>query len=66
MEKIFFPSSLNICSVYSNHEFSILYEILLLLEKNNENYDIYINGINTIFSPTYDKIQKWISENIVY
>jgi len=57
---------INICSVYSNHEFSILYEILLLLEKNNENYDIYINGINTIFTPTYDKIQKWISENIVY
>jgi hypothetical protein len=57
---------IGIRSLYSSHEFIILYQTLLLLEKNSEHYEIYIQGINTLFSPTYDKIQKWICGNIVY
>ena len=57
---------MGIRSLYSSHEFIILYQTLLLLEKNSEHYETYIQGINTLFSPTYDKIQKWICGNIVY
>ena len=57
---------IGIRSLYSSHEFIILYQTLLLLEKNPEHYETYIQGINTLFTPTYDKIQKWISDNIVY
>lgn len=57
---------IGIRSLYSSHEFIILYQTLLLIEKNSEHYETYIQGINTLFSPTYDKIQKWICSNIVY
>jgi len=57
---------INIRNIYSSHEYIILYQSLILLEKNTEHYDIYLQGINTMFSPSYDKIQKWISDNIVF
>lgn len=57
---------IGIRSLYSSHEFIILYQTLLLLEKNPEHHETYIQGINTLFTPTYDKIQKWICDNIVY
>ena len=50
---------INICKIYSSHEYIILYQSLILLEKNTEHYDIYLQGINTMFSPSYNKIQKW-------
>jgi hypothetical protein len=57
---------IGIRSLYSSQEFIILYQTLLLLEKNPEHHETYIQGINTLFTPTYDKIQKWICNNIVY
>jgi len=57
---------INICKIYSSHEYIILYQSLILLEKNTEHYDIYLQGINTMLSPSYNKIQKWISDNIVF
>jgi hypothetical protein len=57
---------IGIRSLYSSNEYSILYHSLLLVEKTPEHYETYIQGINTLFLPTYDKIQKWICDNIVY
>lgn len=57
---------INIRSLYTSHDFIILYQSLLLLEKNPEKYDIYTRGINLILTPVYDQIQKWISDHIVY
>jgi hypothetical protein len=57
---------INIRSLYTSHEFILLYQALLLLEKNPERYDVYIRGINTLLTPVYDQIQKWISDHIVY
>jgi len=57
---------INIRSLYTSHEFIILYQSLLLLEKNPDKYDIYTRGINLMLMPVYDQIQKWISDNIVY
>jgi hypothetical protein len=52
--------------LYNSHEFIILYQTLLLLEKNPDKYDVYILGINTMMSPVYNNIQKWIIDHIVY
>jgi hypothetical protein len=57
---------INIRSLYSSHEFIILYQSLILLEKNPDRYDVYMKGINTMLSPVHDQIQKWISDHIVY
>ena len=57
---------INIRTIYSTHEFIILYQTLILLEKNPQHYDIYLQGINTMFSINYNKIQKWVSDNIVF
>ena len=57
---------IQIRTLYSSHEFILLYQSLILLEKNPERYEIYISGINTMLTPVYEKIQKWISDNIVY
>jgi hypothetical protein len=57
---------LNIRSLYTPHDFIILYQSLILLEKNPERYDVYIKGINTMLSPVHGQIQKWISDHIVY
>jgi hypothetical protein len=57
---------LNIRTLYTPNDFIILYQSLLLLEKNPERYDVYIKGINTILSPVHGQIQKWISDHIVY
>jgi hypothetical protein len=52
--------------LYNSHEFIILYQTLMLLEKNPDKYDTYILGINTMMSPVYNNIQKWIIDHIVY
>jgi hypothetical protein len=57
---------IQIRTLYTSHEFIILYQSLLLLEKNPERYDMYIKGINTILEPVHNQIQKWISDHIVY
>jgi len=57
---------LNIRKLYTSHDFIVLYQVLLLLEKNPERYDVYIKGINTLLIPVSGQIQKWISDNIVY
>ena len=57
---------INIRSLYTTHDFIILYQSLILLEKNPERYDVYMKGINTMLSPVHGQIQKWISDHIVY
>ena len=56
----------NIRLLYSHDEFIITQHLLLLLEKNPENYIYHINGLNKIMEPTYNKIHKWISDNVLY
>jgi hypothetical protein len=57
---------INIRALYTANEFSILYQSLILLEKNPDRYEVYIKGINTMLAPVYDQIQKWVSDHIVY
>jgi hypothetical protein len=53
-------------TLYTSREFIILYQVLLTIEIHPENYEIYIQGLQVLFTPVCDKIQKWITDNIVY
>ena len=57
---------IKIRNLYTTHEYIIIYQTLMLLEKNPENYEAYVQGLNLIFSPKAEQIQKWINDNIVY
>ena len=57
---------IKIRQLYSKHEFSIIYNNLLLLEKRPEQFDAYIQGINASMTPINTLIKKWINDNIVY
>ena len=57
---------IQIRKLYTTNEFIIIYQTLLMLEKNPENYETYIQGINLLLVPVTNQIQKWINDNIVY
>jgi len=57
---------IKIISLYSDHEYIIILNILLLIQKNPNNYLEYIEGLNKILEPINKQIQKWIVDNIVY
>ena len=56
----------NITKLYSIQDYNIIYNTLVLLEKNPQNYNDYINGINNILNPINSQIKKWINDNIVF
>ena len=56
----------NIKKLYSIQDYNIIYNTLVLLEKNPQNYNEYINGINSILNPINSQIKKWINDNIVF
>ena len=57
---------LNITKLYSIQDYNIIYSTLVLLEKNPQNYNEYITGINSILNPINSQIKKWINDNIVF
>ena len=57
---------IQIVKIYSPSEYNIIYNTLILLEKKPDQYETYINGINSIMDPTNNSIKKWINDNIVY
>lgn len=57
---------IKITSLYSDHEYIIIFNILLLIQKNPNDYLEYIDGLNKILEPINKRIQKWIVDNIVY
>jgi hypothetical protein len=56
----------NITKLYSIQDYNIIYSTLVLLEKNPQNYNEYITGINSILNPINSQIKKWINDNIVF
>ena len=57
---------IKITSLYTDHEYIIIFNILLLIRNNPNNYLEYIEGLNKILEPINKQIQKWIVDNIVY
>jgi hypothetical protein len=55
---------------YNSQVYTIIYNVLLQLQKNNDDsggdYTHYINGLNQILQPINASIKKWIDENIVF
>lgn len=55
---------------YNSQVYTIIYNVLLQLQKNNDDsggdYTHYINGLNQILQPINVSIKKWIDENIVF
>jgi hypothetical protein len=52
--------------IYSQHERSILYHLLILMEAHPDQYLTYIDAINAAMNPINNQIKKWINDNIVY
>ena len=57
---------INIKDLYTQPEISILYNTLLIIQRDPTNYLNYINGINMMLIPMNEKIRKWINDNIVF
>jgi hypothetical protein len=59
-----------IVNIYSNEEYQIIYNTLLILTKKtkvdnyDENTEKIINGLNTILYPTFTQIKEWIHKNV--
>lgn len=52
--------------LYDSKHFEIIYNIFLLLDNDTESYKQYISSINKVCCPVNERIQKWISDNIVF
>ena len=57
---------INIKDLYTQPEINILYNTLLIIQRDPTNYLNYINGINMMLIPMNEKIRKWINDNIVF
>ena len=57
---------IQIRELYSVQERSVVYNMLILLEKRPEQYECYMNAINSALTPVNYQIKKWINDNIVY
>lgn len=56
----------DIRNLYTDAELMIIFNTLLLIQRNPNNYLEYINGLNEILEPINKQIRQWIVENIVY
>lgn len=57
---------IRITSIYTQEIYNIIYNILVIMSKNDTGHEIYIEGLNKMLEPTNIKIKKWIDENIVF
>jgi len=57
---------IKITGLYTEYDYTIIFNTLLLIEKNPSNYLDYIEGLNKILEPINKQIKKWIVDNIVY
>ena len=55
-----------ITSLYSPVYIDLLNNIFKLAQANPEQYNIYINGVNTLMEPINCQLNKWISDHIVF
>lgn len=56
----------NITKLYTEYDLLIIFNTLLLIQTNPNNYIEYMEGLNKILEPINNKIKKWIVDNIVY
>jgi len=57
---------IRITELYSQEEYNIIYNTLMLIQKDEVNYKAYMNGLNQMMEPLYVKIKKWLVDNVVF
>lgn len=57
---------IKISDLYGDEVFQIIYNTLIVMERDDTNYMDYANGLNMILHPINIRIKKWIDENIVF
>jgi len=57
---------IKIVQLYSKEDLRVIYNTLLLIKNNPQNFLSYMEGLNNILDPLNNKIKKWINENIVF
>ena len=57
---------INITKLYTEYDLLIIFNTLLLIQINPNNYIEYMEGLNKILEPINNQIKKWIVDNIVY
>ena len=57
---------IRITELYSQEEYNIIYNTLVLIQKDEVNYKAYMNGLNQMMEPLYVKIKKWLVDNVVF
>jgi len=57
---------INITNIYNPYHIEIIYNTLLAVTDNPENYETYISVLGIILDPIHSQINKWICENIVF
>ena len=55
---------INIKSIYRDYHYELLYNFLLMVKNDELQYQSYIDGINTIFTPLNAEIKNWINNNL--
>ena len=55
---------INIKSIYRDYHYELLYNFLLMVQNDDLQYQSYIDGINTIFTPLNAEIKNWINNNL--
>jgi len=56
----------NITDIYKPYHINIIYNTINMISDDPEHYQTYLSGLNTILEPIHSKINKWISDNIIF
>ena len=57
---------INIRDLYNQIHYTVIYNLLLLMKQDTENYVSYMKAINNTYKPLSKNIQKWIHEHIAF
>lgn len=57
---------IKITDIYKPHHINLIYNTILMISEDQENFNTYMTGLNTILEPIHSQINKWISDNIVF
>ena len=57
---------INIRDLYNQIHYTVIYNLLLLMKQDTENYVSYMKSINNTYKPLSNNIQKWIHEHIAF
>ena len=55
-----------ITNIYKPFHIELIHNTLKMISDDPKNYQVYLDGLNTILSPIHSQINKWISDNIVF